>query len=146
LVISLQRTPRSLGSLPGESQPAVAGTPKVNSEPGLATANDPDVWLQVRSVVNQLSVADGRVVALVDITSPGNSSQIVPIIQSPTLAQQIAELPKPDLPPAYVEEVQRAGWRFHTSHQFLSFHYPDGRNQVLPVATHNYRYVGREVF
>ena len=140
----------SLQGRPGilsPAMPAIAGpTADESTVPIRLAADNPDLWLQVKSAVNGLNVTDGQIIALVEIARSDATTAILPLIQSRTLTQQIVGLQQTELPPAYVDEVQRAGWQLDTAHQFLSFQFPDGRNQVVPVATHNYRYVGRKVF
>lgn len=135
---------------PNHSPPRAAVATGESHSPLVAMAEresaDQELWLHVSNAVNQLSVADSEVIALVHYYRDGAQSEFVPIIRSPMLADQVMKLPQPQLADGLVEKVHRAGWRLDTSRQFLSFHLPDGENRILPIDTVNYRYVGQELF
>ena len=128
--------PNLVAAAPGQSGPITLELSR----------QSPELWLQVSNAISRLSVPDSRVVALVGVERENSAPEILPIIQSKTLAQQVLTLPKPQVPQTYLDQVHRAGWQFDSSRQFLSLHLPNGQNQVLPVDTLNYRFVGNEVF
>jgi hypothetical protein len=131
----------------GTEFPSSAGLQLHGDPTSLAISEDnPEFWLQVTQAVNRVSVADGRVVAVVGVEREDSKTEFLPVIHSQSLAQQVLSLPRPQIPRDFLDEVHRAGWTFESARQFLSLQLPDGQNQLMPVDTLNYRYVGHPTF
>lgn len=112
----------------------------------LAAQQNADVWLQVSNVVKQLNVPDSEVIAVVSVSGDRSGREFLPVIESESLQRQVLDLPKPEVPSGYLEQAERAGWKFDVSRQFLSLNIPGGGSQLLPLDTLQYRFVGVETF
>ncbi len=106
---------------------------------------DPELVRQANLAMESTGVVEFELVAFVKI---GDASQtrVYPLIRSAELSQKMNEMPKPKLPDKITQELQRSGWNLRTHQQFVSFDFPNGIRQTMPVGMLNYSYVGRETF
>ena len=118
----------------------------VNSQIADRLAQPDAITLQkITTAVARIGVNDGQIVALVGIQNE-SQTELLPVIESPTLAAQYVALPQPKVPSEYSHELAKAGWRLNCYRQFLSLNMPNGENQIRPFDMFNYRFVGRSTF
>ena len=106
---------------------------------------DPQTLIRVNNAVNRLGVSDSQLIAVIGIQGE-SKTEFVPVIQSATLERQLSTVPTPRLPQQYTKQLHQAGWQLNLARQFLSFHLPNGQNEVMPIDLLNYRYVGQQTF
>ena len=97
--------------------------------------------LTAQSVANQ----ESQLIAFVAIENQGQP-QVYPIVENQAMQKQLADQASFQLPTELVSSIEQAGWQINVQRQLLSFRFPDGVNQIIPIEMLDCHFLGKEVF
>jgi anti-sigma factor RsiW len=122
------------GQLASETMPPTSARP----EPA-----DEALPIAVRSTLSWLNVPDEKLLALVRIED-GEGARIVPIVASPTLADQLRLIPPVALRPEQIRQANQHGWNIIQHPQFIAIEGPAEKSKVVAVQMVRYKFAGSE--
>lgn len=106
-------------------------------------AADDALQAAVRSTLSWLNVPDEKLLAVVRIED-GAGTRIVPIVASPTLANQLRKIPAVPLSPQRIQEANQYGWNVIQHPQLIAIEGPAEKSQVAGVRMVRYKFAGSE--
>ncbi len=124
----------SPGQLASETIPPKTNRPEP-ADDGLQTA--------VRTTLSWLNVPDEKLLAVVRI-GEGERARFVPIVASPTLADQLRQIPPVALSPEQIRQANQHGWNIIQHPQFITIEGPAEKSKVVAVQMVRYKVAGRE--
>ena len=104
---------------------------------------DDDFQIAVRSTLSWLNLPDEKLLAVVRI-GEGDGARIVPIVASPTLADQLRKIPAVPLSPEQIRQANQHGWNIIQHPQFIAIEGPAEKTKVVAVRMVRYKFAGTE--
>ena len=93
---------------------------------------------------NRLNISDDQVLAFVHLKQ-GNTSNVVPVVDSPKLAEQALGLEMSPLTNEQIRQANRFGWNVSQERILVTKEISAEQMEIVPVQMVRYQYVGENV-
>jgi hypothetical protein len=132
----------------GHSRASIDSPPRLASEKSPLKSNRPDpaddaLQIAVQSTFSWLNVPDEKLLAVVRI-GEGEDARSIPIVASPTLADQLRQIPAVSLSPQQIRQANQHGWNIIQHPQFIAIEGPAEKSKVVAVQMVRYKFAGSE--
>ena len=104
---------------------------------------DDALQIAVRSTLSWLNVPDEELMAVVRIEDE-EGTRIVPIVASPTLAEQLRQISAVPLTPQQIQAANQHGWNVIQHPQLIAIEGPAEKSKVVGVRMVRYKFAGSE--
>lgn len=99
--------------------------------------------IAARVTLSWLNVPDEKLLAIVRI-GEGEEARFIPIVASPTLADQLRQIPAVPLSPRQIRQANQHGWNIIQHPQFIAIEGPAETSKVVAVQMVRYKFAGSE--
>ena len=100
--------------------------------------------MAVRNMLRRLSIGDEQLLAVVRLEND-DQIHLIPIVTSPTIADQLLRTPELPVSPQRIRRANRHGWNVHQHRQLIAIERPSTETEIVPVDILRYRFVGSDL-